>query len=304
MPNADADKSRTLVLRDGVLLLRARGARLPRSGDSLQSGVESLERRNHAIARTASQGEPFYGWNAARVLVNRSTSDGLVASMPRCTRVLSLLPLLLWCAEHTVSGEPRSNPREHDRGARPWSRQRCGGKAPGNRADIVTRWGSTIDPAVAAPLPEYPRPQLARHESTWLNLNGLWQWEPTTGTNGTASPPPFGRSLNRTILVPFPAESCLSGIGENHPYQWYRTTFDGSKAFAGENSLIHFGAVDWYSTVYLNTVRLGDHKGGYDAFSFNSSAIRPGENELLVFVYDPSELGGQPFGKRALRQRN
>ena len=114
--------------------------------DSFQSGVESLERRNRAIARTASQGEPFYGWNAARVLINRSNSDGLVASMPRCTRVLSLLPLLLWCAEHTVSGEPRSNPREHDRGARPWSRQRCGGKAPGNRADIVTRWGSTAKP--------------------------------------------------------------------------------------------------------------------------------------------------------------
>ena len=84
---------------------------------------------------------------------------------------------------------------------------------PGNDADIVTRWGATIDPTKAPPLPEYPRPQLVRSDTSWLNLNGLWEWEPAAGVNGTAAtPPPFGRTLNRSILVPFPAESCLSGV--------------------------------------------------------------------------------------------
>jgi hypothetical protein len=95
----------------------------------------------------------------------------------------------------------------------PWQRQRCSANVPGNDADIVTRWGATIDPTKAAPLPEYPRPQLARDGGSWLNLNGLWEWEPAAGANGTAlTPPPFGRTLDRSILVPFPAESCLSGV--------------------------------------------------------------------------------------------
>ena len=94
-----------------------------------------------------------------------------------------------------------------------WQRQKCAANVPGNDADIVTRWGATIDPTKAPPLPEYPRPQLVRSDTSWLNLNGLWEWEPAAGVNGTAAtPPPFGRTLNRSILVPFPAESCLSGV--------------------------------------------------------------------------------------------
>lgn len=94
-----------------------------------------------------------------------------------------------------------------------WQRQPCAANLPGNDADIVTRWGATIDPTNASPLPDYPRPQLVRDDMSWRNLNGLWQWEPAAGVNGTAStPPPFGRTLQRSILVPFPSESCLSGV--------------------------------------------------------------------------------------------
>ena len=86
-----------------------------------------------------------------------------------------------------------------------WKRMPCG--AVTGNADIVTRWGKTVDPARASPLPEYPRPQLVRDASSWVNLNGLWQWEPAKGVNGSfVSPQPFGRTLDRTILVPFPSE--------------------------------------------------------------------------------------------------
>jgi hypothetical protein len=185
-----------------------------------------------------------------------------------------------------------------------WERKPCGaapGGVPGG-ADIVTRWGAAVDPSKAQPLPEYPRPQMARTSGAgWLNMNGMWEWEPTAGLNGTASaPPPFGQKLARSILVPFPAESCLSGIGENHEYQWYRQTFEGATAFAGSQAVLHFGAVDWRAKVYLNRQLLGDHSGGYDGFSFQLApgTVLAGENELLVFVYDPSEHGSQPFGKQ------
>lgn len=64
--------------------------------------------------------------------------------------------------------------------------------------------------------------------------------------------------------------------------------------------MLHFGAVDWHATVYLNGRLLGGHKGGYDGFSFvlSPGAVATGENELVVFVYDPSEHGAQPFGKQ------
>ena len=86
-------------------------------------------------------------------------------------------------------------------------------------------------------------------------------------------------------------------IRENHAHQWYRLTFPGGK-FADGHSRLHFGAVDWQSKVYLNKKLVGEHTGGYDGFSFDTSGIVPGENELIVFVYDPSELGAQPFGKQ------
>eukprot|EP01050_Picozoa_sp_SAG11_P015312 SAG11_NODE_1972_length_3980_cov_6.425921_1_plen_436_part_00 len=205
-----------------------------------------------------------------------------------------LLAALIGAAASTTPARAASSPT--------WKRQPCGatpGGVPGG-ADLVTRWGATVDPATAQPLPEYPRPQMAR-SSSWLNMNGMWEWEPAAGINATAAtPPPFGRKLARAILVPFPAESCLSGIGESHPYQWYRHAFDGAKAFAGSRAVLHFGAVDWHAKVYLNKRLLGNHSGGYDGFSFELApgVVIDGENEVIVFVYDPSEHGSQPFGKQ------
>ena len=166
-----------------------------------------------------------------------------------------------------------------------WKRQPCAANVADNAADIVTKWGATVD-AATQPLPEYPRPQLVRSSTTWKNLNGLWEWAPASGANGTTSElPPFGKTLERSILVPFPAESCLSGIRESHPMQWYRLTFSGA-AVAGATSLLHFGAVDWRSKVYLNKKLLGEHTGGYDGFHFEAD-ILPGDNELIVFVPSP-----------------
>eukprot|EP00698_Gefionella_okellyi_P018653 TRINITY_DN561_c0_g1_i2.p1 TRINITY_DN561_c0_g1~~TRINITY_DN561_c0_g1_i2.p1 ORF type:complete len:681 (-),score=142.19 TRINITY_DN561_c0_g1_i2:852-2894(-) len=169
-----------------------------------------------------------------------------------------------------------------------WKRTQCG---PG---DQVTQWGLKVDPNNL--LPEYPRPQLVRNGASWKNLNGLWQWQAAQPNEE----PAFGKTLSGEILVPFPVESCLSGIGETYKWQLYRTLFDGP-ACSGCRTLLRFGAVDWQTTVWLNGHLLGNHTGGYDGFFFElTSLLRGSDNELIVRVYDPSDEGFQPNGKQRI----
>lgn len=162
---------------------------------------------------------------------------------------------------------------------------------------LMTRWAKDVTPDKA--LPEYPRPQLVRKD--WTNLNGLWDNAITPKAD--AQPKDYAGK----ILVPFPAESALSGVmktvgGDNR--LWYHRTFDAPKpATAGGRVLLHFGAVDWETTVYLNGKELGVHRGGYDPFSFDiTDALKPdGKQELTVSVWDPTNDGPQPRGKQVKR---
>lgn len=179
--------------------------------------------------------------------------------------------------------------------------------------DIPTKWGSTVT-ASSTPLVAYPRPQMVRgtgdlkklrdegDASVWTNLNGLWEWESTS-----SDVPQFGQQLNGSILVPFPVESCLSGVAPNSSdfivkQMWYRLVFDAErKSLAGGDgrTLLHFGAIDWQSTIYLNGEKLGNHTGGYDGFSYEVT-LKPSGNELLVYAFDPSDQGSQPNGKQRI----
>lgn len=161
------------------------------------------------------------------------------------------------------------------------------------RAPLMTRWAAEVTPQNA--LAEYPRPTLRRAE--WQNLNGLWQFAPAA--QGEA--PPSGRALPRQILVPFPIESALSGVMERHERAWYRRSFTVPAGWRGRRVLLHFGAVDWEASVYVNGRAVGTHRGGYDGFSFDvTDALRPGPGpqELVVGVYDPTDDGVYPRGKQ------
>ncbi len=164
---------------------------------------------------------------------------------------------------------------------------------------LMTRWAKDVSPRKAHP--EYPRPQMVRKE--WLNLNGLWQY--ALAAEGDA--PPVGKDLPDKILVPFPIESSLSGVGKRAERLWYRRTFSVPRAWeaSGRHVLLHFQAVDWEATVHVNGKRLGTHRGGYDAFSFDvTDALKGGEaNELIVGVFDPTDKGAQPRGKQVSKPR-
>ena len=166
-------------------------------------------------------------------------------------------------------------------------------------AQLPTRWSKDIDPE--APLPEYPRPQLSR--DSWVNLNGLWSFNVVAkeATNVSEFP--------GQILVPFAIESALSGVhrpllpGEK---LWYNRKFDVPADWNVEARIVlHFGAVDWETTVLVNGLEQGRHQGGYTPFSFDiTDAVKRGEeNELVVVVWDPTnaETSSQQRGKQTLK---
>jgi len=160
------------------------------------------------------------------------------------------------------------------------------------KGPLMTRWAADVDPA--HPLPEYPRPQLVRAE--WQNLNGLWSYALTDGEAGKPV------AWQGEILVPFPVESALSGVMKRvSPTQrlWYRRSFTVPAAWKGRRIVLHFGAVDWQATVFVNGRQVGDHKGGYDPFAYDiTDALGEGEQELVVAVADPTDAGTQPRGKQ------
>ena len=163
------------------------------------------------------------------------------------------------------------------------------------KAPIMTRFAKEVNPANV--LHEYPRPQMVRNK--WLNMNGLWQYQPGISENESL---PAGNLLSH-ILVPFPVESALSGVMEHHERLWYKRTFTIPKDWKGERVLLHFGAVDFESEVFINGQSVGVHKGGYNPFTYDitDKITRNDTQQIGVRVYDPTDKGGFPRGKQSLK---
>jgi len=156
---------------------------------------------------------------------------------------------------------------------------------------IKTPWAEKVNPS--DPLPEYPRPLVVRDR--WLSLNGLWNY----------SIVPFGEQpleWQGEILVPFCAESSLSGVGGKvgkEFHLWYSRSFTIPSSWSKERIMLHFGAVDWDCDVWVNDIKVCSHQGGYTPFSADiTDALIKGNNTLRVRVWDPSDSGWQPRGKQ------
>ncbi len=155
---------------------------------------------------------------------------------------------------------------------------------------LSTPWTGKVSKTL--PHPEYPRPQFVRSE--WVNLNGTWEFSQCRESRLSAV------IFDQKILVPFPVESALSGVTSHvteEDHLWYRRTFNRP---AGERVLLHFGAVDFSTTVFVNGVEVGHHKGGFDPFSFDitEALISQADQELVVYATDPVDAGAQPRGKQ------
>ncbi len=158
--------------------------------------------------------------------------------------------------------------------------------------NIRTQWAAQVDPECV--LPEYPRPQMVRTQ--WQNLNGLWDYSITKADTAAFD-------VQGHILIPFAVESCLSGVGRRITRDdalWYEREFTLPKEWKGRDIMLNFGAVDWYAEVFVNGKKVGEHKGGYDPFSFNiTPALKTfGKQTLTVKVQDATDNSFQPRGKQ------
>ncbi|MGG1679577.1 glycoside hydrolase family 2 protein [Neobacillus sp. NRS-1170] len=147
---------------------------------------------------------------------------------------------------------------------------------------------------------EYPRPQFVR--SNWVNLNGDWEFEFDDQNIG------FDekwfekhKEYTRKINVPFAFQSKLSGINDSsfHDWVWYRREFVIPDTMAGKQIMLHFGAVDYRATVFINGKLAGTHEGGHTPFSFDiTSYLISGMQTVVVRVEDPSIEETIPRGKQ------
>ncbi|MBS1706718.1 MAG: beta galactosidase jelly roll domain-containing protein [Armatimonadetes bacterium] len=156
---------------------------------------------------------------------------------------------------------------------------------------------TAIMSSLAIPRPEHPRPDFERSE--WLNLNGSWDF---AETNDNAKVFTAGDNFPDKIVVPFCRESKLSGLARTGfvTNVWYRRTFERPVNWKAERTLLHFGACDWRTRVWVNGQYLGEHRGGSASFDFEvTDALVSGENTVVVHAYDDTRSGLQETGKQA-----
>ena len=159
--------------------------------------------------------------------------------------------------------------------------------------DLTTKAGENL---TGTPWTVYPRPQMKR--DSYLNLNGDWDFTVTQWEN-------LPREYGRTIRVPFCTESALSGIGEHFPEDsalTYRRTVVLPEGFHRGRVLLHIGAADQISTVYVNGEFLGGCVGGYQACAYDITHVLKEENEIVIQVRDNLTRQDMPYGKQTLKR--
>lgn len=160
--------------------------------------------------------------------------------------------------------------------------------------ELTSRWGAHLDKTNVHG--EYPRPHLVR--DSFYSLNGTWEYAINQSTEVKA--------YDGTILVPFSPETKLSGVERTvtpEDYLHYRKVFSLPEGFIKDRVLLHFGAVDQECSVFLNGQFVGEHKGGYLAFTFDVTAyLISGENVLTLVVRDFTEKAPHARGKQRYKK--
>ena len=164
---------------------------------------------------------------------------------------------------------------------------------------LYTKWGESLDKNKI--LQEYPRPQFVRN--SYLNLNGEWDY---SLINADENPQYDGK-----IIVPFSIESPLSGVFNKTLLPgmilWYKKIVDLNKIKNKGRFLLHFGAVDQFTEVFINDIKVGEHDGGYTSFYFditNYTKSDLSKTKIEVKVIDNYSKNGAAFGKQGIPRRH
>ena len=157
--------------------------------------------------------------------------------------------------------------------------------------------------AVPVPRPEYPRPQFVRDE--WVNLNGTWSFEFDFSRSGMDRKLYESKGFDNEILIPFAPQSGLSGVGFKDfiPEMWYHRVISIPENWKDRNVILHFGAVDYIASVYIDGRIAGRHWGGSSSFDIDiTDMVMPGqEHDLVVRVEDDERSGQYAKGKQCGR---
>lgn len=151
------------------------------------------------------------------------------------------------------------------------------------------------------PRGEYPRPDFER--KLWKSLNGQWQFGFDDEEVGEVEEWFIDREFAQLIEVPFCYQSIKSGIHDEsyHPCLWYKKTFDlqSQESYRGKEIILHFGAVDYITKVWVNGKLAGGNRGGYNHFKMNITPhMKEGQNIIVVKVVDRQDCR-QPRGKQS-----
>ncbi len=163
---------------------------------------------------------------------------------------------------------------------------------------MLTEWGAKVTDENC--WRGYPRPQMVR--GNWTNLNGKWDYAVTSVTQTPGRP----LKWDGKILVPFPIESALSGVGrllEPDQFLWYTRKIECDPK-PGERILLHFGGVDFRTMVFVGHDEVTDvpHEGGQNPFTLDiTDYVKKGENDLTVCVWDPTDDFVNSRGKQTFR---
>lgn len=181
------------------------------------------------------------------------------------------------------------------------------------------------DPEAERPRPEYPRPRFRRER--WHNLNGQWAFAFDDSDTGIASGwhrvsrselGAGGGPFDRAITVPYCYQAKLSGIGDRAAHQmqqtdivWYARAFTPPPLAADERLLLHFGAVDYRATVWVNGTQVASHVGGHTPFSADitdtlaaGDRATPESATVVVRAEDPVRDLTIPRGKQYWREQS
>ncbi|MGD7704814.1 glycoside hydrolase family 2 protein [Microlunatus sp. Y2014] len=170
---------------------------------------------------------------------------------------------------------------------------------PSTRTRTVSSLGGADQPR-----PEYPRPQMVRER--WLNLNGRWEFEIDHGDSGIERGLDQ-RALTDSIIVPFCPESELSGHGHVDFMEavWYARDVVVPQDWADDRVLLHFGAVDHDTTVWVNGAEVARHRGGFSSFHADiTDALAGATSARIVVRARDTRYGAQARGKQSIKYAN
>lgn len=162
---------------------------------------------------------------------------------------------------------------------------------------------ATATAAAGLPRPEYPRPQFVRTD--WVNLNGEWSYTFDFSRTGMERDFVHSTGFDSSIIVPFVPQSELSGVNYKDfiPEMWYQRTISIPSSWKGKRIMLHFGAVDYIASIYIDGENAGRHWGGSSSFALDITRfVKPGEtHNLVVRVEDDERSGVYAKGKQCGR---